>query len=75
MDDDLVLVEAGRVRDGLPRVLGGTRQLESLGPAEGGRGPDLARLVGVHLYCVETDQVSSVRSNIFGDGENKNLRP
>lgn len=55
--DDLVLIETGRMGDRLARVLGGTRQLEGLGPVEGGRGPDLVVLVAVDL---ETDFVSTI---------------
>lgn len=47
--NDFVLVQAGRMGDRLPRVLGGARQLERLGPVERGRGPDLAAILGVHL--------------------------
>jgi hypothetical protein len=38
-------VEAREVRDGLAGVLGGPRQLKSLGAVEGGGGADLASLV------------------------------
>ena len=47
--NDLVLVQAGLVRDRLARVLGGARQLQGLGLVEGRRVPDLGRLVGVRL--------------------------
>jgi hypothetical protein len=47
--DDLVLIETGSMGDRLARVLGGTRELEGLGPVEGGRGPDLVVLVGMNL--------------------------
>ena len=52
VDDDLVLVQAGRVRDGLAQVLGRARELQGLGAVERGRGPDLALLVGVVLSCM-----------------------
>jgi hypothetical protein len=42
VDDDLVLVQAGLVVDGLAVVLGSARQLEGLGAVEGGRQSDLA---------------------------------
>ena len=65
MHDDLVLIEAGLVRDRLARVLGGTRQLQSLGTVEAGREPDLAGLVGVNLkqdlsICLAVENVDSV---------------
>lgn len=49
VDDDLVLVQAGLVVDGLAGVLGVASQTQGLGLAEGGRGPDLGLLVGVNL--------------------------
>ena len=49
VDDDLVLIEAGRVGDRLARVLGGARQDEGLGAVEGGRLADLGGLVRVDL--------------------------
>jgi hypothetical protein len=45
IEDDLVGVEARKVRDGLAGVLGGPGQLKSLGAVEGGGGADLASLV------------------------------
>lgn len=47
MHNDLVVVETGLVRDGLARVLGGSRELQSLGEVECGRGTDLAQLLGL----------------------------
>lgn len=44
--DDLVLVQAHGVGDGLAGVLGSTRQLQGLGAVEGGGVPDLLGLVG-----------------------------
>ena len=44
-----MLVQPGSVRDRLARVLGRARQLERLGPVEGGRRADLALLVRVDL--------------------------
>lgn len=49
VQEDLVLVDGGLFGDGLARVLGGARQLESLGTMEGRRLPDLADLVRVDL--------------------------
>lgn len=49
VDDDLVLVETGLVRDRLAGVLGGAGDNESLGAVEGGRVADLGLLVGVGL--------------------------
>ncbi len=49
VDDDLVLIEAGLVRDRLARVLGRARQDEGLGAVEGGRSADLGLLLRVHL--------------------------
>lgn len=54
VDDDLVLIETGLVRDRLARVLGGARQDEGLGAVEGRRGADLGLLVGVHLRAVSS---------------------
>ena len=51
VDDDLVLVQTGGVRDRLAQVLGRARELQGLGAVEAGRGPDLALLVGVILGC------------------------
>lgn len=47
VDDDLVLIEAGLVRDRLAWVLWCARELEGLRAVEGGRQTDLADLVGV----------------------------
>lgn len=56
VDDDLVLIEAGLVRDRLARVLGGTREDEGLGAVEGGRVADLGLLLRVHLEgCQRSD--------------------
>lgn len=49
MDDDLVLIEAGLVRDALARVLWGAREDKGLWAVEGRRETDLAGLVGVGL--------------------------
>lgn len=49
VDDDLVLIEAGLVLDGLAEVLGVPGKSEGLGAAERGRGSDLGLLVGVDL--------------------------
>jgi hypothetical protein len=47
VDNDLVLIKTGRMRNRLAGVLGSTRQLEGLGPVEGSRGANLPVLVGV----------------------------
>ena len=47
--NDLVLVQAHGMRDGLARVLGRARQLQGLGAVEAGRVPDLLLLVGAGL--------------------------
>jgi hypothetical protein len=47
VNDDLVLIEAGRVGNRLARVLGGARQDEGLGPVEGRGEADLGLLVRV----------------------------
>lgn len=44
-----MLIEARGVGDRLPRVLGSTRELKSLGAVEGGRVAGLALLLGVDL--------------------------
>ena len=52
VDDDLMLVETGLVRNRLTWVLGRAGQLEGLWLVEGGREADLAGLVRVNLYFV-----------------------
>jgi hypothetical protein len=52
VDDDLVVVEARHVRNGLAWVLGRPRKLEGLRAVECRRGADLARLLRVDLYHV-----------------------
>lgn len=49
VDDDLVLVQTGLVRDRLARILGRPRQLKGLGTMEAGRVPDFRLLLGVRL--------------------------
>lgn len=49
VDDDLVLIEAGLVLDGLAKVLGVTGESESLRETERGRSSDLGLLVRVNL--------------------------
>lgn len=56
VDDDLVLIKAGLVLNGLAEVLGVPGKSEGLRAAEGGRGSDLGLLVGVNL--VEDSMVS-----------------
>lgn len=46
--DDLVLVQAGLVGNGLARVLAGAGELQGLGQVEGGRQADLVGLLGVN---------------------------
>lgn len=50
VDDDLVLIETGQVRDGLAGVLGSTGGDEGLGAVERGAQADLSVLAGVSLY-------------------------
>ena len=45
--NDLVVVEAGLVGDGLARVFGRSGELQSFGEVECGRGTDLAQLLGL----------------------------
>lgn len=45
VEDDLVLVEAGEVRDALAGVFGGARELERLGEVESRRVPDLCQKI------------------------------
>ncbi len=47
MHDDLVLIEAGGVRDGFARVAGRARELQRLGPVEGRALSDFAQLRAV----------------------------
>jgi len=47
VDNDLVFIEAGLMRNRLARVLGVAGELKGLGSVEGGRKTDLADLVGV----------------------------
>lgn len=56
VDDDLVLIKAGLVLDGLAEVLGVPGKSEGLRAAEGGRSSDLGLLVGVNL--VEGSMIS-----------------
>lgn len=56
VDDDLVLIKAGLVLDGLAKVLGVPGKSEGLRAAEGGRSSDLGLLVGVNL--VEGSMIS-----------------
>lgn len=49
VDDDLVLIKAGLMLDGLAEVLGVPGKSEGLRAAEGGRSSDLGLLVGVNL--------------------------
>jgi hypothetical protein len=49
VDNDLVLIHAVGMGNRLAGVLGSPRELEGLGPVEGGRRPNLAVLVGVDL--------------------------
>ena len=67
--DDLVLVEAGLVRDRLARVLGRARGGEGLRAVEGGGQADLALLLAVGLR-----KGLSVRLRDDGEGE-ENIHP
>lgn len=49
VDDNLVLIQTGLVRDRLSGVLGGSGEDQGLGAVEGGAGSDLGLLVGVGL--------------------------
>ena len=53
------LLEADRVRDGCPGVLGVAAELKGLGEVEGGRGPRLDLLVGVSLSHSQSVKVST----------------
>lgn len=48
VEDDLVRVEAGAMRDRLAGVLGRPGELKGLGAVESGRGADLASLVRLY---------------------------
>ena len=66
MRDDLVCIEPRRVRDRLTRVLRRARELQCLGPVEGGREPHLADLLGMYLFqplelVVEELQLEDIR--------------
>ena len=52
VDDDLVLIQAGLVRNALARVLGRAREDQGLRAVEGRRETDLAGLVGVNLLSI-----------------------
>ena len=67
VDDDLVLIETGNVRNGLAGVLGRTGELEGLGAVEGRRETDFANLVRMHLYLI------SIWVSVGGGWDN--LRP
>ena len=49
VDNDLVLIEAGNVRNRLAGVLGRSGELKGLGAVEGRRETDLADFLGVDL--------------------------
>jgi hypothetical protein len=49
VDNDLVLIKTVGMGNRLAGVLGSTRQLEGLGPVEGGRSANLPVLVGMDL--------------------------
>jgi hypothetical protein len=49
VNDDLVVVEAGLMRNGLARVLRRPRELEGLRAVEGGRSADLACLLRLFI--------------------------
>lgn len=74
VDDDLVLIQAGLVRNALAGVLGRAREDQGLRAMEGRRETDLAGLVGVNLL-----KLSAVRSRgrcEDDDGERREyLRP
>ncbi len=55
VDDDLVLIEARLMGNGLSWVFGRTGELEGLGSVEGGRKTDLANLVRVRLVIVSME--------------------
>lgn len=55
VDDDLVLIETGLMRDRLSWVLGVAGELKGLGSVEGSRETDLSDLVGVSLLHVSID--------------------
>jgi hypothetical protein len=55
VDDDLVLIEARLMGNGLSWVFGRTGELEGLGSVEGGRKTDLANLVRVNLVIVSME--------------------
>lgn len=52
MDDNLVLVKTGQVRDRLAGVLGSARQLQGVRAVEAVAQADLALLLGVRLFKV-----------------------
>lgn len=74
VDDDLVLIQAGLVRNALAGVLGRAREDQGLRAVEGRRETDLAGLVGVNLL-----KLSAMRSRgrcEDDDGERREyLRP
>ena len=55
VDDDLMLIEARLMGNGLSWVFGRTGELEGLGSVEGGRKTDLANLVRVNLVIVSME--------------------
>lgn len=73
VDDDLVLIKTGQVRDGLARVLGGTRDNQGLRSVERGAVADLGLLVGVGL--LQSTRMVSRHGTTRGENANFNLRP
>lgn len=66
VNDDLVLIKTRLVGDRLARVLGRSREDQSLGLVEGSAGSDLALLVGVSLYGI--NRLVYNASSRFGTG-------
>lgn len=74
VDDDLVLIQAGLVRNALAGVLGRAREDQGLRAVEGRRETDLAGLVGVHLLRLSAWS-SKVHCVARMSEEEKYLRP
>lgn len=66
VDDDLVLIQAGLVRNALAGVLGRAREDQGLRAVEGRRETDLAGLVGVHLLRLSAPEVPSALRERWG---------
>lgn len=74
MNDDLVLVQTGLVRNRLARIFWRSGQDQSLGLVEGGAGSHLALLVGMSLYSCLLEPIRNRRRDGSTEGGQYDLR-